>query len=168
MHQFEIMPKPPENRDPGAPWPTWPKILRTSTSQEEGCQRRWGILTKRFMGVGERVSQLHGCEVTWAEDNGKWKMTEVPESDFKMDVDLVLLSMGFVHVVREGLVEKFGLKCDPAGNLEVDENYQTSEPGVFSAGDSVSGASLIVRVISAGREAAASINRYLDIISDHR
>ncbi len=161
VYQFEILPKPPEGLDPSAPWPLWPTILRTSTSHEEGCQRRWGVLTRRFMGVGERVSQLHGCDVTWSEVKGKWKMKEVPGTDFQMDVDLVLLAMGFVHVVREGLVEKFALKCDPAGNLMVDEDYQTSEPGVFAAGDSISGASLIVRVISAGRSAAASINRYL-------
>ena len=161
VHQFEILPKPPEGLDPGAPWPLWPKILRTSTSHEEGCNRRWCVLTKRFMGAGERVSQLHGCEVTWSEVRGRWKMNEVPGTDFQMDVDLVLLAMGFVHVVREGLVEKFALKCDQAGNLMVDENYQTSEPGVFAAGDSVAGASLIVRVIAAGRATAASINRYL-------
>ena len=125
-------------------------------------------MTRRFMGAGERVSQLCGCEVTWTQSGGKWKMAEVPDSDFQMDVDLVLLAMGFLHVVREGLVEKFGLQCDANGNLVTDENHQTSEPGIFSAGDSVSGASLIVRVISAGRAAAASINRYLDIISDHR
>jgi len=161
VHQFEILPKPPEDQDPSAPWPMWPKILKTSTSQEEGCRRRWGILTKRFMGVGERVSELRGCEVTWTQTADKWKMNEAPDSDFKMNVDLVLLAMGFVHVVREGLVEKFGLKCDPAGNLQVDDNFETSEPGVFAAGDSVSGASLIVRVIAAGRAAADSINRYL-------
>jgi NAD(P)H-dependent glutamate synthase small subunit len=161
VHQFEILPKPPEGQDPGAPWPFWPKILRTSTSHEEGCSRRWGVMTKRFMGVGERVSQLRGCEVTWTQSRGKWKMAEVPDSDFQMDADLVLLAMGFLHVVREGLVEKFGLQCDPNGNLVVDEDYQTSVPGVFSAGDSVSGASLIVRVIDAGRKAAASIDRYL-------
>jgi glutamate synthase (NADPH) small chain len=161
VHQFEILPKPPENQDPSAPWPMWPKILRTSTSQEEGCQRRWGVLTKRFMGVGERVSQMRGCEVTWTQTDGKWKMKEVPETDFQMDVDLVLLAMGFLHVVRKGLVDKFALKCDHAGNLLVDENYQTSEPGVFATGDSVSGASLIVRVIAAGRATADSINRYL-------
>ena len=113
------------------------------------------------MGIGQRVSQLRGCDVTWSEVKGRWKMKEVPGTDFQMDVDLVLLAMGFVHVVREGLVEKFALKCDPAGNLMVDEDYQTSEPGIFAAGDSVSGASLIVRVISAGRAAAASINSYL-------
>jgi len=163
VHQFEILPKPPQGADPSAPWPRWPKILRTSTSHKEGCDRRWGILTKRFTGVGdgERVSQLHGCEVTWAETNGKWKMTETPGSDFQMDVDLVLLAMGFLHVEREGLVRKFGLECDQSGNLVVDENSQTSEPGVFAAGDSVSGASLIVRVIAAGRAAADSINTYL-------
>jgi NAD(P)H-dependent glutamate synthase small subunit len=161
VHQFEILPKPPEDLDPQAPWPMWPKILRTSTSHEEGCDRRWGVLTKRFTGAGERVSQLHACEVTWTQVKGKWKMKEVPETDFQMDVDLVLLAMGFIHVVREGLVEKFALKCDPAGHLVVDDDYQTSEPRVFAAGDSISGASLIVRVIAAGRAAAESINRYL-------
>ena len=104
---------------------------------------------------------MRGCEVTWTQVNGKWKMKEVPDTDFQMDVDLVLLAMGFVHVVREGLVDEFALECDHAGNLLVDEDYQTSEPGVFATGDSVSGASLIVRVIAAGRATAASVNRYL-------
>lgn len=162
VHQLEILPKPPERTNPATPWPLWPQILRTSTSHEEGCTRRWGVRTKQFTGAGVRVSRLHGCEVTWSHAGGKWRMREVPAADFSMDVDLVVLAMGFVHVAHSGLVEAFGLERDPAGNLAVGENYQTSEPGVFAAGDAVSGASLIVRAIAAGRDAAAAVTRWLN------
>ena len=161
VHQLEILPKPPERTNPQTPWPLWPQILRTSTSHEEGCTRRWGVLTKRFTGAGVRVIRLHGCEVTWSRSGGKWKMREVPDTDFSMAVDLVVLAMGFVHVAHSGLVEAFGLARDPAGNLAVGEDCQTCEPGVFAAGDAVFGASLIVRAIAAGRNAAAAITRWL-------
>ncbi|MCY2928226.1 MAG: FAD-dependent oxidoreductase, partial [Planctomycetota bacterium] len=161
VHQFEILPRPPERTDPVNPWPAWPKILRTSTSQEEGCTRRWCILTKKFSGAGDRVAALHGCEVAWERAGTQWKMKETPGTEFEMPVDLVLLAMGFVHVVHGGLVETLALKLDPAGNLVVDADYQTSEPGVFAAGDAASGASLIVRAINAGREMAAGVDRWL-------
>ncbi len=161
VHLFEILPQPPQRVDPDAPWPSWPNILRTSSSHEEGCVRRWCVLTKRFAGAGVRVSELHGCEVRWRRANGRWEMQERPGTDFRMRVDLVLLAMGFTHVAHGGLVEKFGLALDPGGNLAVDEAGQTSEPGVFAAGDCVAGASLVVRAIAAGRQAAAAIDRVL-------
>jgi glutamate synthase (NADPH/NADH) small chain len=161
VHQFEILPAPPEKANPETPWPTWPRILRTSTSHEEGCVRRWCILTKKFSGVGERVYKLHGCQVQWEQVGSQWKMKEAPGTDFEMNVDLVLLAMGFVHVVHRGLIEQLGLQLDPAGNLAVDENCQTSEPGIFAAGDAVFGASLIVRAIAAGRKMADSVDAWL-------
>ncbi|KPK79102.1 MAG: glutamate synthase [Phycisphaerae bacterium SM23_33] len=161
VHQFEILPRPPERANPQTPWPLWPNILRTSTSHEEGCLRRWGVLTRGFTGVGVRVRELHGCEVAWSQVDGNWRMSELPGTEFSMEVELVLLAMGFAHVVHRGLIERFGLELDATGNIAVDADCQTSQPGVFAAGDAVSGASLVVRAIAAGRDAAACIDRWL-------
>ena len=161
IHQLEILPKPPETRPADTPWPMWPRIMRTSSSHEEGCQRQWSVCTKKFSdGAGSHVKQLHGCQVEWTKKEDNWKMKEVSGTDFSIDVDLVLLALGFVHVPHKGLVKKLGLKLDEKGNLAVD-NYQTSQPWVFAAGDTVSGASLVVRAIDSGRQAAASIDRWL-------
>ncbi|MBN1766418.1 MAG: glutamate synthase subunit beta [Sedimentisphaerales bacterium] len=160
IHQFEILPQPPDTRPLDTPWPQWPRILRTSTSHQEGCRRRWGILTKKLTGSYTRVEQLHAIEVEWSRESGVWKMKEVPGTEFTMNVDLILLAMGFVHVQHQGLVEQLGLQLDNRGNIEV-TNYATSKPGVFSAGDAAIGASLVVRAIFAGREAAAAIDAWL-------
>ncbi len=161
IHQLEILPKPPDRRPDDTPWPLWPRVLRSSTSHEEGCIRRWCVLTKRLSGVGVRVTDLHGCEVVWTAGAGGWKMAEKPGTDFSMKVDLVLLAMGFVHVVHAGLVDSLDLKLDSRGNLQVAEDYMTSTAGVFAAGDAAMGASLVVRAIYAGRQAAAAIDRWL-------
>jgi NADPH-dependent glutamate synthase beta subunit-like oxidoreductase len=160
IYQFEILPKPPETRPPDTPWPAWPRIMRTSSSHEEGCRRQWSVMTKKFSGVGERVSELHGCEVEWIRTDTGWKIKEVPGTDFTLKVDLVLLALGFLHVVHEGLIKDLDLHLDDKGNLVVND-YQTSEPWVFAAGDAVSGASLVVRAINSGKEAAAAIGRWL-------
>ena len=162
IYQFEILPKPPEKNNPLTPWPLWPNILRASSSHEEGCIRRWSILTKKLTGTGVRVSRLHGCQVQWDRSGRDWQMTEVPGTDFSMNVDLVLLAMGFTHVAHGKLIEELGLEVDPDGNLATGPDYHTSQPGIFAAGDSVSGASLVVRAIASGREAAASIHHWLD------
>ncbi|MBN1942762.1 MAG: glutamate synthase subunit beta [Phycisphaerae bacterium] len=162
VHQFEILPEPPKERAFENPWPIWPVILRTSTSQEEGCTRRWSVLTKKLSGFGATVQTLHGCSVEWKRDEaGRMAMKEIPGSDFTMDVDLVLLAMGFVHVVHAGLVEELGLNLDSRGNIEIDENFMTSQPGVFAAGDAQRGASLVVWGIRDGRDAAAGVDRWL-------
>jgi len=158
--QLEILPKPPEQRPIDTPWPMWPRIMRTSSSHEEGCDRRWSVLTKRFEGRDGKVAELHGCSVEWMRTNGKWQMAEVPGSDFVIKTDLVLLAMGYVHVVHKGLVESLGLKLDERGNILVN-NYQSSENWVFAAGDTVLGASLVVRAIAQGREAADAIDSWL-------
>lgn len=158
--QIEILPKPPQDRPQDTPWPTWPRTMRTSTSHEEGCERLWSAMTKQISGVGTRVSQLHCCRVEWENKGGRWEMRDVENSGFDLKADLVLLAMGFVHVVHEGLVDALGLKLDQRGNVEVN-NYQTSQPWVFAAGDTVSGASLVVRAIDAGRKAAAAVDQYL-------
>jgi len=160
VHQLEILPKPPEGQNPQTPWPGWPDILRTSTSHEEGCQRRWCAATRQFIGDGH-VSRLIGTEVQWRQGPNGWEMSDVPGTEFEIETDLVLLAMGFVHVVHAGLVEQLGLALDRRGNLEVGPDWQTSRPAVFAAGDTASGASLVVRAIVAGRQAAESMDRWL-------
>jgi glutamate synthase (NADPH/NADH) small chain len=159
--QLEILPKPPEGRNPETPWPFWPKIMRSSSSHEEGCQRRWSVLTKALTpGPSGRVGELHGVEVEWVRGAKGWEMKERPGSEFTLPADLVLLAMGFLHVVQSGLVEQLGLALDARGNVEV-RNWITSQPGVFAAGDTSRGASLVVHAINEGRQAAAAIDGWL-------
>jgi NAD(P)H-dependent glutamate synthase small subunit len=161
IYQFEILPKPPESRPVDTPWPLWPRMMRTSSSHEEGCERRWAISTKEFLGgAGVRVEKLHGCEVEWIKDDGNWKVRELPDTDFVLEVDLVILATGFVHVVHEGLIKDTQLKLDQRGNVAANDG-QTSDPQIFAAGDAVSGPSLVVHAINSGRQAAAAINRWL-------
>jgi NAD(P)H-dependent glutamate synthase small subunit len=158
--QLEILPEPPESRPADTPWPMWPRIMRTSSSHEEGCERRWSVMTKRLLGQDTRIKELHGCRVRWVEKPSGWKIEEVPGTEFVLKADLVILAMGFLHVVHEGLIKSLGLQVDDKGNLAVTQ-YQTSEPWVFAAGDAVGGASLVVRAINSGREAAAAMNHWL-------
>jgi NAD(P)H-dependent glutamate synthase small subunit len=160
IYQLEILPKPPDLRPPDTPWPTWPRIMRSSSSHEEGCERIWSVMTKRFMGIETRVSQMECCRVEWINRNGRWQIKEVPGTDFVIPADLVILALGFEHVVHDGLIKDLHLKLDGRGNVVVD-NGRTSEPWVFAAGDTVSGASLVVRAIDGGRKAAAEIDRWL-------
>jgi glutamate synthase (NADPH/NADH) small chain len=134
--------------------------MRTSSSHEEGCERRWSILTKAFGGDNGNVKELHGCEVEWLNTNGNWQLKELPGTEFVLKADLVLLALGFLHVTHAGLVQDLGLQVDAKGNV-IGHGYQTSEPWVFAAGDTVSGASLVVRAINSGREAAAAMDRWL-------
>jgi len=159
--QLEILPEPPGDHNPETPWPAWPKIMRTSSSQEEGCHRRWGVLTKELSGVGVRVSHLHGCEVDWVEGRSGWEMKQRPGTEFTLPAELVLLAMGFVHVVHSGLVKSLNLAIDARGNLAVDD-WITSTPGIFAAGDSVRGQSLVVHAIDHGRRAAAAMDNWLE------
>ncbi len=158
--QLEILPQPPEDFNPKTPWPNWPVIMRTSSSHEEGCQRRWSVLTKELTGSGGRVAELHGCEVDWTEGPDGWKMSERPGTEFRIPADLVLLAMGFVHVVHDGLIGELNLKLDGRGNVAV-HHWMTNEDGVFAAGDTVRGASLVVHAIYHGRQAAAAIDEWL-------
>jgi len=158
--QLEILPRPPEAVNPKTPWPNWPVIMRTSSSHEEGCHRRWSVLTKELAGSGGRVTELRGCEVDWTEGPDGWKMSERPGTEFRLPADLVLLAMGFVHVVHEGLVRELNLKLDGRGNVAV-HRWMTSEPGVFAAGDTVRGASLVVHAIHHGRQAARAVDQWL-------
>ncbi len=158
--QLEILPKPTVEIPDDTPWPMWPRIMRTSTSQEEGCDRRWSVMTKEVVGKNGFVSKLKGCEVEWTEVDGKWQMEEVSGSDFTVKADLILLAMGYVHVVHQGIVEELGLELDGRGNIVVN-NYQSSQDWVFAAGDTTLGASLVVRAIDGGRRAATAIDEYL-------
>ncbi len=160
IYQLEILPKPPDQRPPDTPWPNWPRIMRTSSSQEEGCERLWSVMTKRFLGTDVRVSGLQACQVEWIRGRRGWELKEVPDSEFTLAVDLVLLAMGFVHVTHAGLVQNLGLQLDERGNVLVN-HHQTSEPWVFAAGDTVRGASLVVHAIRSGQDAAAAMDRWL-------
>ncbi len=160
VRQIEILPKPSESRQPDNPWPYWANVLRNSSSHEEGCERSWSLSTKRCLGDGS-VRQIEVVEVDWLKENGRMNMVEKPGTTRKMDADLVLLAMGFVHCVHEGLAGELGLEFDARGNIKVDRNFQTSAPGVFAAGDAATGASLVVRAIFQGRSLARSVDKFL-------
>ncbi len=161
--QLEILPRPPEKEDKDTTWPHWPNRLRTSSSHEEGAQREWSVATKRFEGENGRVTRLVAVRVEWArDDQGNWQMQEVPDSEFSIEADLVLLAMGFVHPVHEGMLQELGVALDPRGNVAADtRRYQTSIPKVFAAGDMRRGQSLVVRAINEGRECAQAVDRFL-------
>jgi glutamate synthase (NADPH/NADH) small chain len=159
--QIEILPKPPVSRNPNNPWPFWANVLRYSSSHEEGCNRKWSFSTKKFIGENGKVNRMEVVEVDWVKVNGKHTMEEKPSSALILDADLVLLAMGFVHCIHDGIVKEFDLELDAKGNIKVDAGFQTSKQKVFAAGDSVSGASLVVRAINQGRNLAKSVNTYL-------
>ncbi|GJL58727.1 MAG: dihydropyrimidine dehydrogenase subunit A [Nitrospirales bacterium] len=156
-HQFELLPQPPPTRAVSTPWPLWPMQLRTSHAHEEGCDREWSIATTKFSGENGQLTGLHATRVNF--ENGQ--VVPVPGSEIKMDVDLVLLAMGFVGPVKNGLLDSLGLQYDPRGNVSVDAHFMTSVDGVFATGDTKRGASLIVWAIAEGRKSAAGIHRYL-------
>jgi NAD(P)H-dependent glutamate synthase small subunit len=161
--QIELLPEPPASRMPTNPWPTWPIVLRTSSSQEEGCERLWSIQTKAFIGKGGALRKLHCMRIDWSEPDtaGRRLFREVSGSEFELRADLALLAMGFVHVEHGPLVRDLGVATDPRGNIITDGNLMTTVPGVFGAGDAVMGASLVVRAIDMGRQAANGVRRYL-------
>ncbi len=161
--QLEILPRPPEKPDKLLTWPYWANRLRTSTSQEEGAVREWCVSTRAFRGEGGRVTALQAVRVEWEKDeNGRWQMHEVPGSEFELKADLVLLAMGFVHPVHDGLLQELGVALDERGNVRAGtEDYQTSIPKVFSAGDMRRGQSLVVWAIREGRQAARAVDLYL-------
>jgi len=156
VHQIEIMPKPPEQRAASTPWPMWPLQLRTETSHEEGGIRDWAINTVRFTGDAQgNVQQAHMVRVAPPP-----KFEPIPGTEFTLDVDLVLLAMGFLGPVRNGMIEQLGLELDGRGNVAT-HNFMSSKEGIFAAGDMRSGQSLVVRAINEGRKAAAAVDEYL-------
>jgi glutamate synthase (NADPH/NADH) small chain len=156
VHQFEIMPKPPDERSPLTPWPLWPMQLRTEAAHEEGGIRGWSIATTKFSGEGDRVKRLHAVRVGPPPN-----FEPIPGSDFTIEADLVLIAMGFLGPVRDGMIAQLGAVLDPRGNVATDQNYMSSVPGVFAAGDMRRGQSLVVWAISEGRKAAAAVDTYL-------
>jgi glutamate synthase (NADPH/NADH) small chain len=159
--QIEILPKPPQDRLPNNPWPYWANVLRYSSSHEEGCERRWSMSTTKFIGEGGKVKKIEIAEVDWVNENGKMTMVEKPGSRRILGADLVLLAMGFVHCIHEGLATEMGLDFDARGNIKVGKDFHTSKKGVFSAGDAATGASLVVRAIFQGRSLARSVDTWL-------
>jgi glutamate synthase (NADPH/NADH) small chain len=159
---FELLPKPPVDRAPDNPWPEWSRILRMSSSHKEGGSLDYNILTQKFTGENGQVRKLHAVRIEWKRDEkGQMKMNEIPGSEFSLDAELVLLALGFVHPVHEGMIQQLGVNLDPRGNVIVDENHMTSKEGVFAGGDMAIGQSLVVRAIKQGRNAARGIDIYL-------
>jgi glutamate synthase (NADPH) small chain len=153
--QLEIMPAPPEHENKGLTWPNWPLKMRTSSSQAEGARREYAVLTQHFSGSGGKVAKLHCVQV---DDKSK----PVAGTEFELDAELVLLAMGFVHPVHEGLLKTLAVDLDPRGNVRANTtDYQTSLPKVFSAGDMRRGQSLVVWAIREGRLCARAIDLFL-------
>ena len=160
--QFELLPRPPASRTPDNPWPLWPNIFRVSTAHEEGGERDYCISTHHFSGDDGRVKRLHGVRVEFAPGpNGRPTMRELPGTEFEMDVDLVLLAMGFLGPERNTMVAQFGVTITERGTVAADANTMTSTPGVFAAGDTARGQSLVVWAIAEGRQAARGMDAYL-------
>ena len=157
VYQFEIMPKPPEERSPLTPWPLWPTQLRVEGAHEEGGIRDWSVATTNFTGNGEgHIQQLHAVRV-----GPPPKFEPIPGTEFTIDADLVLIAMGFAGPVRKGMLEQVGVKLDSRGNVATDQNNMSSVKGVFAAGDMRRGQSLVVWAIGEGRKTAASVDAYL-------
>jgi len=164
VHQFELLPKPPDSRTADvSPWPYWPMILRSSSSHEEGVQRDWSVNTKALSGDADgNVRKLHGVRLEWKKDaSGRPQMVEIPGSDFEIECELVLLAMGFLGPERAGMLDDLGVRLDQRGNVDVGADYQASVPGVFACGDMRRGQSLVVWAIWEGREAARGVDAFL-------
>ena len=153
--QFELLPKPPDERSPSTPWPLWPMQLRVESSHEEGGVRDWSVSTVKFSGDGDgRVRELHAVRVDA-------QLSPILGTEFSIDADLVLLAMGFLGPVKNGPIAQLGVKLDARGNVATDERFMSSVPGVFAAGDMRRGQSLVVWAIAEGRRAARGIDLYL-------
>jgi glutamate synthase (NADPH/NADH) small chain len=162
--QIEILPEPPQERCIDNPWPYYSKVLKTSTSHEEGCERLWNISTLRFVGDGKYTRGAEVEDVIWEYADGKNIMKPVPGTRRVIETDLVLLALGFAHPVLEGLLTELGLDLDNRKNIKVNGSQSTSIRKVFAAGDTITGASLVVNAISSGRRTAKEIDRYLRYI----
>ena len=158
VHQFEILPRPPDSRAPTNPWPTWSNIFRVTSAHEEGGERVYSVNTERFVaGADGSVGALRAHEVEMVDG----RFEKVEGSDFDLPCELVLLAMGFVGPEREGLLEELGVELDGRGNVARDANFMTNEAGVFTCGDMGRGQSLIVWAIAEGRSCAAAVDTWL-------
>ena len=163
VHQLELLPQPPVERQDSDMWPNWPMTLRTSSSHEEGGVRDYNVLTKEFSGENGQLKKLHGVRLEWGEpdETGRPKMIETEGSEFELEADLVLLAMGFLHPEHEGMLTDAEIELDGRGNVKTDENKMTNIPGLFAAGDMSRGQSLVVWALAEGREAARGVDQYL-------
>jgi glutamate synthase (NADPH/NADH) small chain len=161
VHQFELLPRPPDKRAPDNPWPQWPNIFRVSSAHEEGGERVYAVSTQRFVGDGGRVKRLQAVKVDMVREDGRLDFKPMPGSEFVLDVDLVLLAMGFVGAEKPGLLTDLGVKLTERGNVWRDPSWMTSVPGVFACGDMQRGQSLIVWAIAEGRSAARGVDAFL-------
>ena len=161
VHQFEIMPMPPDERSPQTPWPLWPMQLRIEGAHEEGGVRDWSVATTSFTGdANGNVAKLHAVRV-----GPPPKFEPIAGTEFTIDAELVLIAMGFLGPVRNGMIEQLGVAIDSRGNVATDDNSMTSVPGIFAAGDMRRGQSLVVWAIAEGRKTATSVDRYLQDIT---
>ncbi|QCX34580.1 glutamate synthase subunit beta [Caloramator sp. E03] len=162
VYQYEILPKPPVERDETMPWPEFPRTLKVTTSHEEGCIREWCISTKRILGNNGVVTGVETVKVEWIKNsNGQMIMKEIPDSKAVHKADLVIICMGFLHPNHDGIIKDLGLELDSRGNVYTDDKYMTSKKGIFAAGDMRTGQSLVVKCIFDGKTAAKHIDRYL-------
>jgi glutamate synthase (NADPH) small chain len=162
VHQFELLPRPPEMRADDNPWPQWPNIFRVSSAHEEGGERVYSVSTQRFLGDAQgHVRQLEAVTVEMVRQGGRVDFRPVPDSQFTLDADLVLLAMGFVGPERPGMLTDLGVKLTERGNVWRDASWMTSVPGVFACGDMQRGQSLIVWAIAEGRSAARGVDAFL-------
>jgi glutamate synthase (NADPH/NADH) small chain len=161
--QLEIMPQPPAHENKAMTWPDWPLKLRTSSSQEEGCERDFAVATKRAIGQDGRITALECVRLEWvAGDDGRMHMREVAGSEFTLQADLVLLAMGFTGPRVDGVVDSSGVELDPRGNVAANvTNYQTSVRNIFTCGDMRRGQSLVVWAIREGRQCARAVDEAL-------
>ncbi len=164
--QMEILPRPPEQENKELTWPNWPNKFRTSSSQEEGCERRWSVATKEFVGQNNQLKAIRCIEVEWTrDDRGEWQMSEIVDSEFEVKADMVCLAMGFLHPRQEGILAELEVELDARGNVKGDtegvDAYKTSVERVFTAGDMRRGQSLVVWAIREGRQCARAVDEFL-------
>ncbi|MDR1744107.1 MAG: glutamate synthase subunit beta [Dysgonamonadaceae bacterium] len=158
--QIEIMPKPPVDKNPETPWPYYPYILKTSSSHEEGCIRKWALNTVAFRGENGQLKEVLVEEVEWKKEDGRMKMIPTGKTEI-IKADLVFLALGFIHPVHEGLLTELGVEYDPRGNIAVDKQNRSNVAKIFAAGDAAMGASLVVKAIASGRKVAENIDKKL-------
>ena len=159
--QIEILPQPPVGKNPETPWPFYPTILKTSSSHQEGCARKWALNTKQFIGVKGQLTEVIVEEVEWSKDeSGRMNMKPTGKTD-TIKADLVFLALGFIHPVHEGLLTELGVTFDGRGNVAIDKENKSNVAKVYAAGDAAMGASLVVRAIASGRKVAEDIHKSL-------
>jgi glutamate synthase (NADPH/NADH) small chain len=162
VHQLELLSRPPDTRAAGTPWPQWPNVFRVSSAHEEGGERLYSISTQKFSGNADgRVTTLHAVQVQMVQRDGRMAFEPIAGTELELPADLVLLAMGFLGPERGGMLDQLGVRMTGRGNVWRDENWMTSVPGVFTAGDMQRGQSLIVWAIAEGRSAARGVDAYL-------